>query len=129
MTDPDEYNRDLNEKEKTELLQAMIKRENENKDDDNESSVGRITSRMSSSNKGNTKGGGQTFNIMPAINPNQRRHETSLAISKANSNSIPNQPHRGNVAASTMISTVVSAGSDLNQRPQLLIDGNLKNTI
>ena len=69
LTDSEEYNRDLNEKEKQAVLKAMLEKEQASakqlEEEEAESSVGRSTTRVDSKSMKNTKGGHETFNILP----------------------------------------------------------------
>ena len=70
LSEPEEYNRDLNEKEKEAVLKAMIQsqeKEAAKAEEEADSSVGRITSRMDSKQATQKFDGAahDTFNILP----------------------------------------------------------------
>ena len=112
LTDPEEYNRDLNEKEKQGLLKAMLEKERlaaekQKKDQEElESSVGRMTSRLESKSMKNTKGGHETFNIQPQ--PSKKESTVRL---------------RPSGVATTMVDTTHSDKIEL--RPKLLKNDTL----
>ena len=124
LSDAEEYNRDLNEKEKEAILKAMVKQEEERAlkeaEEEPESSIGRITSRMDSKGmmnaasdiKQGTIGGADTFNILPvpggsgSISPKSPQRSSSKLVTVGRN--------------TAMKGTIDSDVSNLKHRPSLM---------
>ena len=126
LSDAEEYNRDLNEKEKEAILEAMVKQEEERQAavDEPDSSLGRITSRMDSKGlmnatptgdiKQGTIGASDTFNILPVPSGTQSPRSPHHPR-KSTKSPLGRQTH--------MKGTIESEVSNLQNRPSILDSG------